>query len=187
MGQYRKKPVVIEAFKWTGAYDQTENPVWIVEAIKDGRVQFENELTPDVYLTIDTLEGVMKANQGDWIIRGLKGELYPCKPDIFEASYELVEDSPVAPKPTAIQPVLEPLELRVLFYLREAFEDDPNSGPKDTSDIAEALDVSVKELYDHDHDTGALFILKERGDVSRCGWEQTGWSWVANGASIVWQ
>ena len=92
MGQYRKKPVVIEAFKWTGHEDQAEDPVWIVEAIKDGRVRFKNACTSYVSLLISTLEGTMEAKQGDWIIRGLKGELYPCKSDIFEASYELVED-----------------------------------------------------------------------------------------------
>ena len=46
----------------------------------------------EIGLLIPTLEGVMKARQNDWIIKGLKGELYPCKPDIFEATYELVEE-----------------------------------------------------------------------------------------------
>ena len=88
MLKFRKKPVVIEAFKWTGGPDQTEDPVWIIEAIKAGTVRFENQGTPNVALLIDTLEGTHKANQGDYIIQGIKGELYPCKPDIFEATYE---------------------------------------------------------------------------------------------------
>lgn len=88
MGMYRKKPVVIEAFKWTGGPDQTEDPEWIVAAIRAGTVRFENAGTPDVAMMIDTLEGTHRANQGDWIIQGVKGELYPCKPDIFEATYE---------------------------------------------------------------------------------------------------
>lgn len=46
----------------------------------------------DVEMEIETLEGVMKANKGDWIIRGVKGELYPCKPDVFEMTYEKVDD-----------------------------------------------------------------------------------------------
>ncbi len=73
MKQYVKKPVVIEAFQIT---DSTfENPI-------DG-------LTYDYpCIRIDTLEGVMVGNIGDWIIRGVKGELYPCKPDIFELTYE---------------------------------------------------------------------------------------------------
>ena len=48
-------------------------------------------------LTIQTLEGEMTANNGDWIIRGVKGELYPCKPDIFAATYDPVDELPVAP------------------------------------------------------------------------------------------
>ena len=88
MGMYRKKPVVIEAFNWTGGPDQAEDPEWIVDAIRGGTVRFENEGTPDVSMLIDTLEGTHRANQGDWIIRGVKGELYPCKPDIFAATYE---------------------------------------------------------------------------------------------------
>ena len=88
--RFRKKPVVIEAFQWTGGPDQTEDPDWIVEAIKAGTVRFENSGTPHVALLIDTLEGTHRANQNDFIIRGVKGELYPCKPDIFEATYEAV-------------------------------------------------------------------------------------------------
>lgn len=86
--KYRKKPVVIEAFKWTGGPDQEEDPVWIVEAIKEGEVWFKNIGTPDAQLCIETLEGTMSASVGDYIIKGVKGELYPCKPDIFEATYE---------------------------------------------------------------------------------------------------
>jgi hypothetical protein len=90
MAKYRKKPVVIEAFKWTGDKNQTENPVWIIEAIKAGTVKVKNQGTSDCVLLIDTLEGTHQANQGDFIIQGIKGELYPCKPDIFEATYEPV-------------------------------------------------------------------------------------------------
>jgi len=90
MAKFRKKPVVIEAFKWTGGPDQTEDPTWIVDAIKAGTVHFENAGTPEVALLIDTLEGTHRANQGDYIIQGVKGELYPCKPDIFDATYEAV-------------------------------------------------------------------------------------------------
>jgi len=88
--KYRKKPIVIEAFKWTGGPDQTDDPVWAVEAIKAGSIRFENSGTPNVVMLIDTLEGTMRGNQGDYIIQGVKGEIYPCKPDIFEATYEAV-------------------------------------------------------------------------------------------------
>lgn len=89
--KYRKKPVVIEAFKWTGGPDQEEDPDWIIDAIKQGSVWFSQVGSPDVKCYIETLEGVMEASVGDYIIRGIKGELYPCKPDIFEASYEPVK------------------------------------------------------------------------------------------------
>jgi hypothetical protein len=89
MSKYRKKPVVIEAFKWTGDQNQTEDPIWIVEAIKNGTVKF-NQLSE--LMEIETLEGTHTAQFGDYIIQGVKGELYPCKPDIFEMTYEKVED-----------------------------------------------------------------------------------------------
>ena len=91
--KYRKLPVVIEAFKWTGGPDQTEDPEWIIDAIKAGTVRFDADRTADVTLLIDTLEGTHRANQGDYVIQGIKGELYPCKPEIFEATYEAVSES----------------------------------------------------------------------------------------------
>mgnify|MGYP003643422747 CR=1 FL=1 len=98
MAKYRKKPVVIEAFQWTRGPKQMElvvfglAPEWICDAMRAGSVRLEQAGTPDVTLMIDTLEGTHRANQGDWIIRGVKGELYPCKPDIFAATYEEVSD-----------------------------------------------------------------------------------------------
>lgn len=89
--KYRKKPVVIEAFKWTGDINQTEDPSWIVELIEKDEIWFVGSGTENVIMQIDTLEGVMTAKQGDYIIRGIKGEVYPCKPDIFEETYEMVE------------------------------------------------------------------------------------------------
>lgn len=88
MGLYCKKPVVIEAFCWTGGPDQTEDPEWIVERIKGGSVWFVNSGTDRVEIRIRTLEGIMTGMPGDWIIKGIKGEIYPCKPDIFMSSYE---------------------------------------------------------------------------------------------------
>ncbi len=85
MPYFKKKPVIIEAFQWTGDADQEHDPVWIVEAITNGDVQFNPET---LVLEINTLEGVMSASPNDWIIKGIKGEIYPCKPDIFQDSYE---------------------------------------------------------------------------------------------------
>jgi hypothetical protein len=89
--KYRKKPVVVEAFQWIGGPDQTEDPVWACEAIKSGKIWFSNPGTKDVCMEIETLEGVMCARQGDFIIQGVKGEIYPCKSDIFSATYEPAE------------------------------------------------------------------------------------------------
>ena len=91
MAKFRKKPVVIEAFRWTGGPDQEENPAWIVAEILTHNVWFDKTGTPDCVMKIKTLEGVMTAQSGDWIIQGVKGEIYPCKPDIFEATYEPVD------------------------------------------------------------------------------------------------
>lgn len=90
--KYRKKPVVIEAFLWTGDQHQIEDPAWACEAIKAGGIWFSNPGTPEVCLEIVTLEGTMTARRGDYIIKGVKGEIYPCKPDIFELTYEPVTE-----------------------------------------------------------------------------------------------
>lgn len=78
--KYRKKPVVIEAVQWKGI-NITE-----MEQFASGKVEY----TLDNCLIVDTLEGTMRAEFGDYIIKGIKGEYYPCKPDIFEATYEAV-------------------------------------------------------------------------------------------------
>jgi hypothetical protein len=89
MGKYRKKPVVIEAFLWTGDQNQTEAPLWIVEAIQNKKVHFASD-NDALVMFIETLEGLMYATPGNWIIRGVKGEIYPCKYDIFKMKYEPV-------------------------------------------------------------------------------------------------
>lgn len=86
--KYKKKPIIIEAFRWTGDQNQTEDPEWIIEAIKQGIVQFKNSGTPDCFMTLVTPVGIMTASKGDYIIKGIKGEIYPCKLDLFEATYE---------------------------------------------------------------------------------------------------
>jgi hypothetical protein len=96
MSKFRKKPVVIEAVKyhlqeWADNPMQFEEiPLWLADAIADGTIEPEFRDEDYWYLTIKTLEGKMDVTPGDWIIRGVKGELYPCKPDIFEATYEAV-------------------------------------------------------------------------------------------------
>jgi hypothetical protein len=84
IAKYTKKPVTIEAIQFADDTDTISNIHGFMGAEKTC-VSYEDPTTP--YLKIPTLEGVMKANVGDWIIKGVKGEFYPCKPDIFEATY----------------------------------------------------------------------------------------------------
>ena len=89
---FRKKPIEIQAWHWRFSTEQAEEPVWIRDALHRwpqlGSIAFEPHHPDCPRIAIATLEGVMTANPGDWIIRGVKGELYPCKPDIFEMTYE---------------------------------------------------------------------------------------------------
>ena len=80
--KFRKKPVVIEAIQYDGS---TKSALDILAWIGRAGGQKLN------VLSIETLEGTMEARVGDWIIKGIKGEFYPCKPDIFAATYEPVE------------------------------------------------------------------------------------------------
>lgn len=84
--KFIKKRVVIEAVHWDGN-KVSETPEWVLEALDNGfLVRFGNNVH------IRTLEGEITASPGDYIIRGINGELYPCKPDIFEKTYEKVEE-----------------------------------------------------------------------------------------------
>lgn len=89
MPKYRKKPVVIEAVQWTG--ELTDD---MIQHIDSSRSVYHCEGA----LTIDTLEGRLTASPGDWIIKGVQGEFYPCKPDIFAATYELAAEPSVPPE-----------------------------------------------------------------------------------------
>lgn len=82
--RFRKKPVVIEAHRWEG--DNWPDFLLFILA-RGGEAHTENDK-----LYIDTLEGTMEASPGDWIIQGVQGEFYPCKPDIFDATYEGASD-----------------------------------------------------------------------------------------------
>lgn len=100
MNSYRKKPVVIQAFQMTHERraDNRDWPNWL-HAAWNAEAGTAGALQPSEFphsdgtdeLEIVTLEGVHRVSWNDWIIQGVKGELYPCKPDIFEATYEAVE------------------------------------------------------------------------------------------------
>ena len=98
--KFRKKPVVVEAFQMTHERRQSHKdwPVWLHQAwLKDKEVI--GSLYPEDYpesngndrLRITTLEGNQLVSWGDYIIQGVQGEIYPCKPDIFDATYERVD------------------------------------------------------------------------------------------------
>lgn len=97
MPKFRKKPVVVEAFQITREtrWDNRDWPSWLnMTWQKDCEVRAlfpDQEAAPDGELFIYTLEGVHIASLGDWIIQGVNGEIYPCKPDIFQKSYEAAE------------------------------------------------------------------------------------------------
>lgn len=89
MAKYRKKPVIIEAVQHEGTKEslaailRLDTRIGVLNAGGGGRV----------VLRIPTLEGSLIAQEGDWIIKGIQGEVYPCKPDIFAATYEAVEEN----------------------------------------------------------------------------------------------
>lgn len=95
MARYRKKPVVVEAMLWTGREEDVARVFEMLGEAELPNVPDDPHVQPGLgyippmgTLDIPTLEGMMTAQPGDWIIRGIKGELYPCKPDIFEMTYE---------------------------------------------------------------------------------------------------
>ena len=86
--KYRKKPVEIEAIQFI---DDSETLLVIQEFMNNNNLIIDYKDFDDPKLKIETLEGVMNASLGDYIIKGIKGEFYPCKPDIFELTYELIK------------------------------------------------------------------------------------------------
>lgn len=89
MKQYRKKPVIVEALQFIDNADRLEE---LSKFINDQelRVSYEDPNSPKLLIT--TLEGEMQASVNDYIIKGVQGEFYPCKPDIFESTYEEVKE-----------------------------------------------------------------------------------------------
>lgn len=88
MAKYRKKPIVIEAYKYQAELGNNRLMNWLAQQ----GANITDWLFHDGEITIPTLEGKMIATDGDFIIKGVKGEFYPCKPDIFESSYDPVNE-----------------------------------------------------------------------------------------------
>lgn len=97
MSKYRKKPVVVEAMQWDGSnYSTHEIITFMGQKINNDFITQEKfydycNIAMRDGIKIETLEGTMTASVGDFIIKGVSGEFYPCKPDIFEKTYEKVE------------------------------------------------------------------------------------------------
>ncbi|MBT2599094.1 MULTISPECIES: hypothetical protein [unclassified Oceanobacillus] len=92
MSKYRKKPVVIDAFK----FYVDPIPDWFMDQVNVNKIILRNcnysiHSIEDAHCEIETLEGTMIGQGGDYIIKGVQGEIYPCKPDIFESTYEKVD------------------------------------------------------------------------------------------------
>jgi hypothetical protein len=77
--RYRKRPVEVDAVRFNGNFDE-------IERFCGGDAEYRNG-----ELVVATWEGALRASPGDWIIRGVRGEFYPCKPDVFDVTYEPVE------------------------------------------------------------------------------------------------
>lgn len=89
--QYRKKPVVIEALQFDGTYTA-------FEALRDWGIPYRNAMIDRsknecLRLSVETLEGPLSVSKGDYVIKGVEGEFYPCKPDIFNKTYEEVTNA----------------------------------------------------------------------------------------------
>lgn len=89
MPKFRKKTAVIDAYKFEKKIGPDTWPEWLTDAVKSGTAYFQGGENP--YLTIETLAGEMRVNLGDYVVRGVYGELYPCKEEIFLKTYEPAE------------------------------------------------------------------------------------------------
>lgn len=89
MPMFRKRPVVVEAWQWHGDPLRDGDPDWVAEATEPVVVVGLHRMAT-TGMNIHTREGTMRARPGDWIIKGVAGEVYPCGADIFAATYEEV-------------------------------------------------------------------------------------------------
>lgn len=87
--KFRKKPVVIEAIQWLPPLHET--PTWFLDAVAKSPNEVGMVMRMGDDLHVRTLEGLVMCRSGDWLLRGVQGELYPCRADIFAATYEPVQ------------------------------------------------------------------------------------------------
>jgi len=94
--KYRKKPVVVDAWRWTFSRKDDEPPTWVTDALGTwpavGGIAFEPDGAAGTRMVLAMLESTVVVPPGSWIVRSVSGEIYPVHADIFEATYERVED-----------------------------------------------------------------------------------------------
>ena len=90
--RFRKRPVEIEAMRWDGSLLSTETVTQWCGGAYDYEVKASDHTDKAEWISIHTLEGVMRADVGDWVIRGVAGEFYPCRDEIFAATYDEVTE-----------------------------------------------------------------------------------------------
>ncbi len=149
--KYRKKPVVIEAIQFE---DTAERICEIHEFLggEEMRVNYKDKDNP--FIPIETLEGTMKANVGDYIIKGVNGEFYPCKPDIFEKTYENVGDSSAMDFGSAIEALKQGKAIRRKGWENKGlwvFKQNSTIIHVEELDGNESLPESVKDLIRADY------------------------------------
>lgn len=146
--RFRKKPVEIEAMQF---YGDLESARAILEWAHRGGDPMMNAVirfaSEPLHLIVRTLEGELRAAPGDWIIRGVKGEFYPCKPDIFEATYE----------PASVAAVGEPMNLRMfvadgVWFIRGL----------GASGSGETPEAAMRDLVRHRNPNGDRVFLRRR-------------------------
>lgn len=137
--KYKKKAVEIEAVQFI---DTPERVSEIAEFVGgDLRVNYEGKDNP--YIPIETLEGTMKASVGDYIIKGVKGEFYPCKPDIFEATYRCV-DTPLDRMEMEIDGLVDKFHKLDVFMKSDKFLSLP-------ADIVGLLEIQYGAMMAYNH------------------------------------
>ncbi len=137
--KYKKKAVEIEAVQFV---DTPERVCEIAEFVGgDLQVSYEDKDNP--YIPIETLEGTMKASVGDYIIKGVKGEFYPCKPDIFEATYYCV-DTPLDRMEMEIAGLVEKFHKLDMFMKSDKFLSLP-------ADIVGLLEIQYGAMMAYNH------------------------------------
>lgn len=174
--KYRKKPAVVEALQWTGKNsrpmfdfltDTVDKPILLSGA--SFFISHEGE-TGSCVLNINTLEGIMRAAPGDYIIKGVKGEFYPCKPDIFEATYEEYSDAMNDLAKQAIELVVEERERQ-----NAKWKDQTGNHPfawmsilmEEVGELAEAVnETCFATAHTKRERGGRLAILKEAIQVA---------------------